>query len=100
LAYKRGNREQLTMLPPTIEEYVRGDDPVRAYDAFVEALNLEELGIKVDEDRVGQLLSTCFNVSRMITILGISGIMAALGWLNDKKLMQPTHISWNKHRFG
>lgn len=25
------------------------------------------------------LLSTCFNISRMITILGISGIMASLG---------------------
>jgi transposase len=42
LAYKRGNKEQLTMLPPTIEEYVGEDDPVRAYDAFVEALNLED----------------------------------------------------------
>ena len=53
MAYKRGNRDQLMMLPRTIEEYVGEDDPVRAYDAFVEALNLEELGIEIEEVKVG-----------------------------------------------
>jgi hypothetical protein len=39
LAYKTGNREQITILPPTIEGYVGEQDPVRVYGAFVEALH-------------------------------------------------------------
>jgi hypothetical protein len=34
LAYKLGDRDQITLLLPTIEESVGEDDPVRAYDAF------------------------------------------------------------------
>jgi transposase len=53
MAYRFGNREQLGLLPPSIEEYVSAEDPVRVYDAFVESLNFVELGIEVDEDQVG-----------------------------------------------
>ena len=51
MAYRYGNREQLGLLPPSIEEYVGEEDPVRVYDAFVESLNFAELGIEVDEDQ-------------------------------------------------
>ncbi|GJQ24580.1 MAG: hypothetical protein HBSAPP01_23700 [Candidatus Brocadia sapporoensis] len=47
MAYEIGNRDQKTFLPPTIDEYIGTEDPVRAYDAFVDALNLEELGIPI-----------------------------------------------------
>ena len=53
MAYKIGNRKQITMMPPTIEEYVGGKDPVRVYDAFVEALDIGELGIDVNGSKVG-----------------------------------------------
>jgi len=53
MAYRFGNREQLGLLPPSIEEYVTAEDPVRVYDAFVESLNFAELGIEVDADQVG-----------------------------------------------
>lgn len=53
MAYIKGNRNQMTMLPPSIEDYIAADDPVRAYDAFVEALDLEELGIVSDENQAG-----------------------------------------------
>jgi transposase len=53
MAYRYGNREQLGLLPPSIEEYVGEEDPVRVYDGFVESLNFAELGIEVDEDQVG-----------------------------------------------
>jgi transposase len=39
MAYRYGNRYQMSLLPQSIEEYVSEDDPVRAYDAFVEALD-------------------------------------------------------------
>jgi transposase len=53
MAYRYGNREQQELFPPTIEEYVAEDDPVRAYDAFVEALDFNNLGIVLDENKVG-----------------------------------------------
>lgn len=53
MAYRYGNREQFGLFPPTIEDYVRREDPVRVYDAFVESLNFAELGIDLDERQVG-----------------------------------------------
>ena len=38
------------MLPATIEEYVGEDDPVRAYDAFVEEVPSEDLIGDSEED--------------------------------------------------
>lgn len=51
--YRYGDRNQMTFLPPSIEDYVVKNHPVRAYDAFVEALDLKDLGIALDENKVG-----------------------------------------------
>lgn len=53
MAYRCGDRHQMTLLPQSIEEYVAEDDPVRAYDAFVEALDFHELGININPYKVG-----------------------------------------------
>lgn len=53
MAYRYGNRHQMQLLPQTIEDYVAHNDPVRAYDAFVESLNLNELGIIIDDNKAG-----------------------------------------------
>lgn len=53
MAYRYGNRHQMELLPKSIEEYVKDDDPVRVYDAFVEALNFNELGLHLDSHKVG-----------------------------------------------
>ena len=53
MAYRYGDRYQMQLLPQSMEEYVAPDDPVRAYDAFVESLDLAELGIIWDEHKVG-----------------------------------------------
>ena len=53
MAYRYGKREQYSLLPACIDDYVGPDDPVRAYDAFVEALDLSDLGIEEDTDQVG-----------------------------------------------
>lgn len=53
MAYRYGNRCQMALLPQSIEQYVPKDDPVRAYDAFVEALDLNELGIEINPNKVG-----------------------------------------------
>jgi len=53
MAYRYGNRYQMELLPPSIEEYVNPDDPVRVYNAFVETLNFNELGLHLDPHKVG-----------------------------------------------
>ena len=45
--YKQGtNREQGFLLPPSIDEYVGEDNPVRAIDSYVESLDLPQLGFQ------------------------------------------------------
>jgi transposase len=45
--FKTGvSRDQTSLLPPRVEDYVDGDNPVRAIEAFVAALNLEGLGFR------------------------------------------------------
>jgi len=53
MAYRYGNRFQMKLMPQSIEEYVSEDNPVRAYDAFVEALDFQELGIDINPNKVG-----------------------------------------------
>lgn len=66
MAYRYGNREQLTFLPPSIEDYVGSNDPVRVYDAFVEALDFDELGIVINSDKVG---NPSYNPKAMLKLL-------------------------------
>jgi len=53
MAYRYGDRFQLGLFPQSIEDYVVPKDPVRAYDAFVEALDFSALGIEIDPNQVG-----------------------------------------------
>ncbi|MDP2981271.1 MAG: IS1182 family transposase [Candidatus Omnitrophota bacterium] len=53
MAYIKGNRNQMMLLPQAVEDYIAKDDPVRAYDAFVEALDRNGLGLVIDENQPG-----------------------------------------------
>jgi len=53
MAYRYGNRYQIKLLPQSIEDCIASDDPVRAYDAFAEALDFRELGITLDSHKIG-----------------------------------------------
>jgi transposase len=53
MTYRYGNRDQQTFLPPSIEDYVSDDAPVRAYDAMIEAMDLAAMGFVIDYHRVG-----------------------------------------------
>jgi transposase len=45
--FKTGvSRAQPSLLPPSVEDYVGPDNPVRAIDAYVEALDLAKLGFR------------------------------------------------------
>ena len=54
MAYRYGNnRYQGQLMPESIDEYIESDDPVRAYGAFIEALDLGRLGITPDPKKTG-----------------------------------------------
>ena len=54
MAYRYGqDRHQMLVFPQSLDQYVAEDHPVRAYDAFVDTLDFDELGIELDAHRVG-----------------------------------------------
>jgi transposase len=53
MAYRYGTRYQFGLFPQSIEDYVAPNNPVRAYDAFVEALDFNDLGFQIDPNQVG-----------------------------------------------
>jgi hypothetical protein len=46
MAHRYGERRQSLLFPPSIEDYISKDDAVRAYDAFVDALDWDALNIQ------------------------------------------------------
>lgn len=85
MAYIRGNREQSVLFPPCMEDYVSPEDPVRAYDAFVDQLNLAELGIMIDDHQIGP---PEFDPRVMLKIL-VYG--TAYGFRSARKLERACH---------
>ncbi len=73
------------MLPPSIEEYVAENHPVRAYDAFVDALDLKVLGIDLNADKVG---NAQYDPQAMLKLL-VYGY--SYGIRISRKLEQATH---------
>lgn len=53
MAYRYGDRYQMSLIPQSIEEFVPEDSPVRVYDEFIESLDFVGLGIEIDPDKVG-----------------------------------------------
>ena len=66
MAYRTGNREQMMLLPQSIEDYVGSGDPVRAFDIFVEALDFNKCGIIIDPRKVG---NPGYNPKAMLKLL-------------------------------
>jgi len=53
MAFRQPECHQQMLFPPSLDEYISPDDPVRAYDAFVEALDFEALQIACDPQQPG-----------------------------------------------
>lgn len=80
MAYRYGNREQMELFPASIESYVKEEDPVRAYDEFIEAIDLTKLGIELDDRRVG---NSSYDPKAMLKILIYS---YSYGWQSSRKI--------------
>ena len=67
------DRGQLSLLPESLEDWVEESNPVRVIDAFVEELDLDELGFKTAEPTdIGRPLSQLrpnINISDLNNIL-------------------------------
>jgi len=53
MAYRHGDRRQSILFPQSIDEYIPEEAPVRAYNAFVDSLDFDELDIDLDPHKVG-----------------------------------------------
>ena len=85
MAYRYGNRNQMALLPRSIEDYVGPDDPVRVYDAFVDALDLGKLGIEINPRKVGNIEYDPKTMLKLV-VYGYS-----YGWKGSRKLERATH---------
>jgi transposase len=85
MAYRYGDRCQMELFPQSIEEYVAKDDAVRAYDAFVEALDFDALGITIDPRQVG---NPEYDPKAMLKLL-VYGY--SYGIKSSRKLERATH---------
>jgi len=85
MSYKTGNRDQITFLPDSIDQYVLEDDPVRAYDAFVDCINLEEIGIRLNHNTVG---NSAYDPVAMLKVLVYS---YSYGWRSSRKIERALH---------
>jgi transposase len=84
MAYRKGNRDQLSMLPAAIDDYVPSNDPVRVYDAVIEAMNVTDLGLVIDSNRVG---NSAYEPKTMLKLL-VYGY--SYGWKSSRKLERAT----------
>jgi transposase len=87
MAFRYGDRHQKQLFPPSIEEYIEPDAPVRAYDVFVEALDLVKLGIDTNPDRIG---NSRYDPKAMLKLL-IYGY--SYGVRSSRKLERETHYN-------
>ena len=87
MAIREGNRLQMELLPPSIEQYVAEDAPVRVYDAFVEAIDPAELGISIEPLKEG---NPCYDPKAMLKLL-LYGY--SYGVRSSRKLERETHYN-------
>ena len=87
MALRQGKRGQMQFLPPSIEQYIPEDAPVRVYDAFGDTLNLPELGVEYDADQEG---NPAYDPRSMLKLL----IYAySYGIRSSRKIERETHYN-------
>lgn len=85
MTFMTGSRDQISLLPASIEDYIYELHPVRAYDAFVESLNFFDLNIQLINKSPGQ---AAYNPKSMLKLL-LYGY--SYGWRSSRKLERAVH---------
>ncbi len=89
MALKTPDRYQVTAMPPVVEDYVSLDDPVRAYDAMIDAIGSEALGLPKEWKKVGN------SPYEPMTMLKLLVYGYSYGWRSSRKLERA-----NKHNIS
>lgn len=85
MAYRYGERNQIPLFVESLDSSISQDDPVRAYDAFINALNLKELGIELNDKKVG---NSEYDPKAMFKL----GVYAySYGWRSSRKIERAVH---------
>ena len=87
MAYRYGDRSQKTLFPQSIDEYIPQDAPARAYDVFVDSLDFEQLGIRIEPDKIG---CPQYDPKTMLKLL-VYGY--SYGIRSSRKLERETHYN-------
>lgn len=87
MAYRNGDRRQGILFPQSIDEYIPEEAPVRAYDAFVDSLDFDQLGIDLDDRKVG---CPQYNPKAMLKLL-VYGY--SYGIRSSRKLEREAHYN-------
>jgi transposase len=87
VALREGNRQQMQMLPPSIEQYISEDAPVRVYDQFIDAMDIGELGISIEPQKEG---NPCYDPRSMFKLL-VYGY--SYGVRSSRKLERETYYN-------
>jgi transposase len=85
MAYRYGNRKEKILLPKSVEDFVSKNDPVRVYDALIENLDFKELGIEINNNKVG---NSSYNPKAMLKLLVYA---YSYGWRSSRKLERAVH---------
>jgi transposase len=85
MAYKYGTRQQVMLFPQSIDEYIGEDHPVRAYDAFIEVLNPQDIELEIEPHRVG---NSAYDPTAMLKLL-VYGY--SYGIKSSRKLERAVH---------
>ena len=72
-------------MPKSIEEYVDKGDPVRAYDEFIEAIDIKDLGINYEPHKV------CNGSYEPRVMLKLLVYGCSYGWHSSRKLERASH---------
>ncbi len=89
MAYRYGNRKQRMLFPQSVDEYIPEDAPVRAYDAIVDSMDLDALGIQINRNKVG---CPQYDPKSMLKLL-IYGY--SYGVCSSRKLERETHYNFS-----
>ncbi len=84
MSFKQGNREQATIFPNTIDDYVGLDDPVRVYNEIIDTMDLSEFDFDFNDNRVGN--SSYYP----ITMLKLLVYAYSYGWRSSRKIERAT----------
>jgi transposase len=80
MALKTPDRHQITYLPEAIEDYVSQDDPVRAYDAMIDEIGHDVLGLDKQWKKVG---NSPYDPMSMMKLLVFA---YSYGWKSSRKI--------------